>query len=248
MNTNDLEEKYKEKRKNETVPNSFIARYGTRIGLPLLVIGLVLVIVGIVRVFTQSNDTRTSSSDLVISLKPVGQLVTLQAKAAKVGVKFELRTGLCTASAEYLVNSTIKAGVDLTSFSEANITYNEKSDNYRITMPYPKLTGCEPNLKRYSENQNLLCADIDYDKDLVSISSYVMATEIRDDLIDGGILERAKRETTVLMQQLVKSLTGKSAEIVFDKPESKPIYPAACNLSKPAGWEQDSSGKWIKNG
>lgn len=237
------------KRKNdETAPSSTVY-YGVRVGVALLVIAVLAGIVGIVRAVMNANDGQLSASELAVSLKPVSQLATLKVRAAKVNLAAEIKTGLCSFSAKYFINSEIEAGIDLSTFSDANITYDEAAARYRITVPHPQLTNCnhpqEPP-RRYDQTTSAACGGINFEEDLDKIARYIGQTSIRDDVLQGGILERTKNETRILMQQLVKTLTGKTAEIVFAEAPTEPPLPPSCNPDTPPRWQQNAAGVWEK--
>jgi hypothetical protein len=79
------------------------------------------------------------------------------------------------------------------------------------------------------------------------LGQYVSTAQFAQDALDGGILERAERETTLLMKSFVEALTGSNVEIVYAESPAEAILPASCVPQLPNGWSFDEElNSWVQ--
>ena len=233
--------------KEKGLPKSTFEKALPSILLALIVAIIAILGLGLISAFSQRSPETVTNVDIALSLKPVGQLVTTETKLAKIGVKIDMQIGNCKFGADYLTNGTIETGIDVANFSEANVSYDERLQQYQVTVPYPQLTRCAFDVFRYAERSSF-CAGLDYARDLDRISSYSTTKGIIEDSLTGGILDRSKREATVLIESIVKALTGKTAKVTFEEPSDNVTLSPSCNTETPQGWQQNEDNVWRVNG
>jgi uncharacterized membrane protein YkvA (DUF1232 family) len=67
------------------------------------------------------------------------------------------------------------------------------------------------------------------------------------DTIEAGIISRAERETTLLMQSFVSALTGSEVKVVYTQTGEETPLPASCQPQLPRGWVFDETqNTWVK--
>lgn len=252
MNTND--QNTDTKPKNASAPLSNALRYGLVIGAVLLMIMLILGVAGVVRAVGDAFDGKTSPAELAYTLKSesMGKLATVVVHAAKIAVDVRINHGLCEYGAKYYAAIDIEAGIDLGNFSDANITYDEAVQHYQITIPYPELINCEQtpgtDFTRYHDYQSG-CGSADRNRNLYPVAGYAAYTEIREDVRE-IVGDYAEQQTRHVIEQLVKTLTGKSAEVKFadPRPEDQQAKPPSCYPKLPANWAKNDKGNWTPTG
>lgn len=191
----------------------------------------------------------TSSRTIVNSVQPLGQLVSVSAQLAKADIGVAVSQGplnACAFSANHVAQGTVEAGIDLTLIDEADVTYDETTDTYTVTLPAPQLTSCRVDYIRQYDRSASVCV-IDWDEARL-LANYLALTEFRDDAIEGNVLERARRETILVITNFVAVLTGSNVEVIFAEPEDgvTPL-PPSCEPDIPAGWVFDPpTNTWIK--
>lgn len=190
-----------------------------------------------------------STRTLVNSIQPLGQLVSISAEVAKADIGVYVDSGqlnLCGHSAQHVAQGVIEAGVDLTSVDETSVVHDVIANTYKITLPPPQITSCRIEYIRQYENQSNLGCGIDWDN-IRMLAQFVATTEFAEDAISEGILTRAERETTILMQSFIGALTGGTVEIEYLTPaDSSPVLPQSCQPDIPRGWTFDEeTQKWV---
>jgi hypothetical protein len=214
----------------------------SKIIVGLLVLVVLMSIFGILRAFTSSNVPAFGETDIADSLKTVGHLTTLEAKVAKIGVWAKISKGSCNFEQQYLIDGTINAGIDMTSFSASNVSYVDNTSNFTVKLPVPQLTNCDFDTLSYGFKSNM-CLGVDTD-DLDRIAKYVAQTDLIQDTLDGGLLARTERESIVLIKNLVLTLTGKEVSVEFIEPEEAISLPSSCILNPPPNFKQNDDGIW----
>ena len=87
----------------------------------------------------------TTSETIVTGIKPLGQLVSVEAQVAKAGIAVHIQRGVanaCQFTAQHVAQGTLQAGIDLTQITEASVRLDEAEGTYYITLPHAQLTSC----------------------------------------------------------------------------------------------------------
>lgn len=198
-----------------------------------------------------SSAEIVSGRTLVNSIQPLGQLVTISTELAKSDILVDVESGVinaCGHSANHVAEGVIEAGVDFTQITANNISYTEATNTYNITVPYPQITSCRIEyIRQYDTSSNLGCSP-NWDEVRVLAQNVAMDGFV-EDALGRGILERAERENTLLMQSFVTALTDANVNIQYvDKDIAGNFIPPSCQPELPQGWGFNSSlGKWVKN-
>lgn len=186
---------------------------------------------------------------LVSSLQPLGQLVSISVEVAQADINVLVSTGglnLCSHNANHVAQGVVEAGVDITQVEEDNISYDEATDRYTVTLPSPQITSCRIEYIRQYERQggNPTCG-IDWDN-VRLLAQYEATTLFAQDTLEAGILSRAERETTLLMDSFINALTGSDVEIVYAS-TTEVNLPPSCQPQIPRGWSLDEETQlWIQ--
>jgi hypothetical protein len=185
---------------------------------------------------TTANVVATDT--IVTGLQSMGQLVSLSAQVAKADI---------AVSANHVAQGAIEAGIDITRISEDSIRYNEQSNTYTITLPAPVITSCRIEyIRQYERNGGNPTCGIDWDN-VRLLANYVALDEFAQDMLDGGILERAESETTTVMQSFVSALTGGNVVIRYAETDGTTALPTSCQPQIPAGWTfSEETGEWVR--
>lgn len=222
----------------------FAMAFGVGI-LPMLVVtGVVDNVLGLLGRPAEANVITTRT--IVTNIRPLGQIVSISAEVAKADIRVEVNMGglnRCGHSAMHVAQGAVEAGVDLMSVDENSISYNALTDTYTLELPAPQITSCRIEYIRQYEQQVGAACSVDWDNARL-LAQHVAMTEFAEDALAGGILERAARETDLLMSNFVKALTGGEAEVTFIEAES--ILPPSCVPDLPFGWmRDDETGAWV---
>lgn len=184
-----------------------------------------------------------SPQTVVKSINGIGQLVTVTSKVHKTDIKVEIHEGILNAgfySANHTAIGSVEAGIDFDAIDEDNIRFVD--DAYTLTLPAPIITSCR--IEYIAQNQwsfTLLAADWDTVRQLAQVDALVQFVE---EMIEFGILERAKEETALHLGDFVRELTGKPARIEYVERAGEPQLPDSCQPYTPSGWMKDADGAW----
>lgn len=186
--------------------------------------------------------TIQSTSTIVNSVQPLGQLVSVSVQLARADIHAQITDGFqnaCGFSASHVIQGAVEAGVDLTALREEDINYNPLTQTYTLTLPPPQLTSCRVDYIRQYDRSTTLCA-VDWDE-LRLIAQYNGLTGLRNDALEGGILIRAEDEAQAVLTNFLALATGRTIEVVFRQPEegvATPL-PPSCDPPVPTGWTYD---------
>lgn len=212
------------------------------------VIGSIGGLVGVQQFSAPPEASIVSSQTIVQGIQPLGQLVSVSVQLAKAGVFVGVGQGVlnvCGYSANHAVQGAVEAGIDLMQIGEDDVRYDAARDVYVITIPAPQLTSCRVEMiDQYDESVSTCNPDWDGVRQL---AQYQALSDFRDDALEGGILNRAETETRFVLANFVRSLTGRSVEIVFAPPTGETVYPPSCLPEIPIGWRFDTQNNhWTK--
>jgi hypothetical protein len=213
-----------------------------------------------------------STRTLVTRLQPLGVLVTFQSEMALENVRVGVQQNVgnaCGIAASHRVTGGIEAGIDLSTLSEDDIRYDAVRDTYVVTLPTPTLTTCRVDTIEQYDNTFTMCP-VDWDN-VRALAQYTALTQMRDDALEGGMLERAGSEARLVLGNMFSELgvnieivyadaanpaqmTGSAAEssanaVSDETPTSEGVIGlgASCQPSAPQGWRFDAgTGGWTR--
>lgn len=181
----------------------------------------------------------------------MGQLTSISLQLAKANITVDveqrgvLNNNFCSYWAKYVAQGTIKAGVDLGQITEANISYDEVSETYNITLPQASLTSCSIDMIDQYQTALSLCPGIDWDENR-QLAQYVAQVDFQRDAVESGVLNEAQKQASDVLSNFVKALTGKEVSITFDI-NSIPIDDNTCKPTPPDGWIwSEETANWSK--
>lgn len=199
-------------------------------------------------IFDLSPETaRVSASRTIVSnLQPLGQLVTTRAEVAHADVLVSINAGifnLCGHAANHVSQGVVEAGIDFTAINENDVEYDESNDLYTLILPPPIITSCRMEYIRQYDRSNTFC-EVDWDA-ARRIAEHESMSNFANDMVEGGILDRARLEATVQMSTFVSALTGSRVLVNFAESEEEVVLPYSCAPKPPDGW-QKIDGRWKK--
>ena len=227
------------------------------LSLPIIILGISIVLGvttfnnvknGIVGIFRPQTTANVVSTETILqSIRPLGQLVSVSAQVAKADIHVGVEQGAfnaCGYGANHVAQGTIEAGIDLTQFDETQANYNALDDEYTLTLPAPQLTSCRIDYIRQYNRTTTVCR-IDWDEARI-LANHMAIHDFVNDSLESGILERAERETNLLIDNFVSSLTGSSVSVVFAE-NSEMTLPSSCKPTAPENWVfDDNKQSWQK--
>lgn len=191
-----------------------------------------------------------STQTILVGIQPMGQLVSVSTQLAKADVFVGVQQGAlnaCGFSANHVAQGTVQAGIDFGQITEANISYDQPSDTYTITVPPAQLTSCRVDFIRQYERSVTAC-NVNWD-DASQLARYQVMSEFRDDALEGGVLKRAEDETRVTLSSFVRALTGANVVINFQEPDGAAPLDPSCQPEPPQNWSFDAqTNAWLRIG
>lgn len=195
------------------------------------------------------------SRTLVTSVQPLGVLVTFRTDSMieniRVGVQQNIGNA-CGVAASHMATGGVEAGIDLSQITDEDIAFDPIRNVYTITLPAPTLTTCRiDTIQQY--NRTFTMCPVDWDV-VRALADYTALTQLRDDAIEGGALQRAAVEGALRLTSLLQNVTDAGIEIVFRDPvpaaagetEAIPLG-ASCHPEPPSGWRIDpNTGGWTR--
>ncbi len=184
-----------------------------------------------------------TSRTIINNLQGMGQLVTVKAEVAKTDVRISIHRGILDFgyySANHIAVGVIEAGIDFDAINDESVRF--ANDAYTLILPAPIITSCR--IEHIDQNEysfTLLAADWDTVRQLAQHEAIVQFAE---EMIENGILERAKEETAIRIGDFVSNLSGKLVNIEYATASGEPVKPPSCEPDAPSGWEKDENGGW----
>ena len=146
----------------------------------------------------------------------------------------------CAAMAPTLQRKAcIEAGIDLSAIDEGRVSFDSDKGSYSLKLPAPKFTSCRIERIRIQENSLSLC-NPDWDRARIFAEVQAMAEFIKDSEED-GLLNEAADHSAEIIEDFVRTLTGKPVDVVFDEGSGKPKISASCVPEVPRGWYFDTT-------
>ncbi|MBZ0299925.1 MAG: hypothetical protein K8J31_09300, partial [Anaerolineae bacterium] len=103
-------------------------------------------------------------------------------------------------------------------------------------------------IRQYERNGGGVACPVDWDT-IRLLAQYEATHLFAADTIEAGILDRAERETTLLMQSFVSALTGSDVRVTYQQADAEPTLPPSCQPQLPQGWTFDTEmNSWVKTG
>ncbi len=190
----------------------------------------------------QGSTTRT----IVNSIQPLGQLVTMSVEVAHANVNVQASTALCGYEANYVSQSVIEAGIDISAIDQNSIRYDEANDAYTVKAPAPAITSCRNEyFDQYSKSGGgtATCFD-DFWDDMSIIGRHLSMERFVKDALESGILQRAENQATIVLGNFISAVTGSKVHIAYHDPPDEPFVPSSCSLDSAPGWIEDGNGGW----
>lgn len=188
-----------------------------------------------------------SSRTIVHSLQGLGQLVTVSSEVAKADIQVSVNEGFLNAgsySAKHVAVGVIEAGIDISTTNKDHVSYDSTTNTYTLRLPPPNITSCRiEHIDQYGGSLTLLPADWDLLRQLAQHDAIV---QFAQDMIENGILERAKEEATLRLGDFIRALTGSQAHIEYEEGDGEAKLPPSCQPNPPAGWKKGEDGAWSR--
>ena len=186
-----------------------------------------------------------SNRTIVHSLQGLGQLVTVSSEVAKAGIQVSVNEGFLNAgyySAKHVAVGVIEAGIDIATRDKNHVSYDSTSNTYTLRLPPPNITSCRIEyIDQYDGSLTLLPADWDAIRQL---AQHEALKQFAQDMLEGGILERAEEGTTRRIGNFIHALTGSQAYIEYEERDGEAKLPPSCQPDPPSGWEKGEDGAW----
>jgi len=177
-------------------------------------------------------------------------LVTLSVEVAHANVNVKTSTSLCGYEANYVSQSVIEAGIDISDIDEDSIDLDEENDTVTVSAPAPAITSCRNEyFDQYAKSGGgtATCFD-DFWDDMSIIGRRVSMDRFVQDALESGILKRAENQATIVLGNFISAVTGSKVHIKYDDAPDEPLIPSSCRLDLPPGWEEDAGGGWKQSG
>jgi len=184
-----------------------------------LVLILLVVLTTAVATFFISNkfyeQEQFSASGVLEQVKDISELNTVEMyfneiidfKNAKLFNNFQIP--FTEKSFIFTVKSKVKAGVDLSSIEQGDITISGKS--LIIKLPNPKITSKEILSYKVYDEKNGLFNEVTTEDTLKALELF--EKDIEKQALDSGIIEKSKENTKLIIRNLFLSYGFESIEI-----------------------------------
>jgi len=186
-----------------------------------------------------------SSRTIVHSLQGLGQLVTVSSEVAKADIQVSVNEGFLNAgsySAKHVAVGVIEAGIDIATTNKDHVSYDSTANTYTLRLPSPNITSCRiEHIDQYGGSLTILPADWDL---LRQLAQHDAINQFAQDMIEGGILERAKEEAALRLGDFIGALTGSQAHIEYEASDGEAKLPPSCQPDPPSGWGKGEDGAW----
>ena len=188
-----------------------------------------------------------SSRTIVHSLQGLGQLVTATSEVAKADIQVSVNEGFLNAgsySAKHVAVGVIEAGIDIATRDKDHVSYDSVANTYTLRLPSPNITSCRiEHIDQYGGSLTILPADWDL---LRQLAQHDAVNQFAQDMIEGGILERAKEEAALRLGDFIRALTGSQAHIEYEASDGEAKLPPSCQPDPPSGWVKGEDGAWSR--
>ena len=138
-------------------------------------------------------------------------------------------SGLCSYGGDFTALGRIEAGLDLTDLDGDSVNYDADTQTYTLHLPAPILTKCDVEFIRLTDNSFTLCNP---DFDLLRRLGEVQAmTRFTDRALEHGIIAEAGEQAALILEDLVRTFTGKQVKTQYETLRGKPEMDLSCQVS-----------------
>lgn len=184
---------------------------------------------------------------ILTGIRALGRLVTIQQELALVDLDvLNPASRACAYSAKHVAKGVIEAGIDLTAIGEGNIRYQFLGHSYTVTAPKPVISSCRVEyIRQYDQRGGgtAFCFHNNW-QEMRDIGEALAMEHFVQEALESGILEKAERQSKLVLGNFINRLTGANANIEYEDRTTDPAIPDSCQLDVPSGWEQDYEGAW----
>ena len=186
-----------------------------------------------------------STRAVISSLRGIGKLVTITSDPHHREIQVSVSSGflnLGAFSANHEAEGIIEAGIDFTRIRTSSLQCGETCT---LILPHPSITNCSI-LRLRQKDQSLSLLGRDWEL-LEELGRYEAVRLFVDDVMEIGILDKAREEAEIIVGEFVSSLLEKPVDVVFDSESESADFGATCQLEPPFGWSQSDDGAWQRN-
>lgn len=188
---------------------------------------------------------------ILSGIRAQANLITMQMELALVNMEVRNPASrACAYSAKHVAKGVIEAGIDLSAIDENSVDYHILGNSYTLRAPAPVLSSCRiEHFGQYEQRGGgtAICFHNNW-SEMSDIGRHLSMKALVQDALERGILQKAQRQASYVLEDLVRELTGRSVHIEFAEMPEEPLIPHSCQLSPPDGWEQDYEGGWKRSG
>ncbi len=183
---------------------------------------------------------------IIQQLETQAQLVVVKNDIAMRNFHVGIDDRLCSHGADFTAQGVIEAGLDFAAIDEDRMSFDTEKQAYSLQLPAPEFTSCRIEYIRLQKNTFSLC-NPDWDQARIFAEAQAMANFVRDSE-EAGLLSDAADRSAEILEDFVKTLTGKPVSVAFDERKDKPIMSTSCLPAVPVGWHHDiSRNVWKQN-
>lgn len=180
-----------------------------------------------------------------IQAEAKAELVVAEHNVAEHDFHIGVNSGLCSYGGDFTAQGAIEAGLNLTDLEGKSVVYDAETQTYSLLLPSPQLTTCDISYIRLVNVDFTVCP-VDFDILRLLAEVHVMDTFI-DRALEGGIIDEAKEQSSLIMEDLVHTFTGKQVISEFETESGKPNMDESCEPSVSDSWIFDESKRvWEK--
>ncbi len=182
---------------------------------------------------------------VIQQLETQAQLVVVQNEIAMRDFHVGVDDGICSHGADFSAHGVIEAGIDFAAIDEERVTFDSDKGRYFLQLPAPEYTSCRIEYIRQVENTFSLC-NPDWDRARIFAEAQTMTRFLKESEEEGLLLNAAEQSAEIL-EDFVRTLTGKPVIVDFDERVGKPKISGSCVPSVPGEWYFDDTDQlWTR--
>ena len=185
-----------------------------------------------------------STRAVISSLRGIGKLVTITSDPHHREIQVSISDGILNMgaySANHEVEGIIEAGIDFTRIRTNSL---QCAESCTLVLPQPSITNCSI-LRFRQKDQSLAILGRDWEL-LEELGRYDAVKLFVGDVMEIGILDKAREEAELIIGEFVASLLEKSVRVVFEAESEDPGFGETCQMEPPIGWEKNEDGDWSR--
>lgn len=167
------------------------------------------------------NKKQQEEKPTILSLKEMSDLATVEYTVAKIIKANDNKTWFKVGDRKILISceAHIKAGIDMSKIAENNFKIEGK--NVQLQLPAPKIISLSiPAEKIKVEYQDISLFRDPYKADERDQLAVQAETQIRNSIDSLGILQQAKTNTSLFVNNFLKRLGYENITITYTNPQS----------------------------